>query len=139
MRAEPKPGAKAGAKGTPNIKDQAKIGFGEFLLEVGCEEIPAGMIPGAAKELKVILNKYLQMEKLADGAEIVAFGAPRRLVATCPRVRLKQEDIQKEIIGPPKSKAFDAQNAPTQVAQGFAAKYGVGVEKLFTVSTPRGE
>src|SRR5207302_8414157 len=31
------------------------------------------------------------------------------------------------------------QNAPTRVAQGFAAKYGVGVEKLFVVSTPKGE
>ena len=121
------------------MKGQTKTEFGELLLEIGCEEIPAGMIPGAAREFQVILSKYLAMEKLLDGAEAIAFGAPRRLVATCPRVRLKQEDIQREIVGPPKSAAFDAQNAPTRVAEGFAAKHGVSVDKLFTVSTPKGE
>src|SRR4029077_17753279 len=73
------------------------------------------------------------------GEEVLAFGAPRRLVAACARVRLKQEDIRREIVGPSKSAAFDGQNAPTRVAEGFAAKHGVGVERLFLVSTPRGE
>jgi glycyl-tRNA synthetase beta chain len=131
MKAEGKSEAKTAAA--------AKAGFAELLLEIGCEEIPAGMIENAARELQVVLNKYLAMEKLLDGADVHAFGAPRRLVAACARVRLKQEDVRKEITGPPKSKAFDAQNAPTQVAQGFAAKYGVGIDKLFVVSTPRGE
>ena len=127
------------SEGKPEAKASAKAGFAELFLEVGCEEIPAGMIANATREFQVILNKYLTLEKLLDGAEISAFGAPRRLVATCPRVRLKQEDIHREIMGPPKSKAFDGQNSPTQVAHGFAAKHGVGVEKLFTVNTPRGE
>jgi glycyl-tRNA synthetase beta chain len=113
--------------------------FGELFLEIGCEEIPAGMIAHAAKELQVILNKYLALEKLLDGEEAVSFGAPRRLVAMCPRLRLKQEDLRREIVGPPKAAAFDAQNAPTRVAEGFAAKHGVPVQKLFVVNTPRGE
>jgi glycyl-tRNA synthetase beta chain len=121
------------------IKEKSKSEFGELLLEIGCEEIPGGMIAGAARELQVILNKYLALEKLADGAEAVAFGAPRRLVAACPRVRLKQEDVRREIVGPPKSAAYDPQNAPTRVAEGFAAKHGAGVDKLFIVNTPRGE
>ena len=120
-------------------KEQSGSGFAEFFLEVGCEEIPAGMIGGAAKELQVILNKYLALEKLLDGAEVSTFGAPRRLGATCTRVRLKQEDVRKEVVGPPKTAAFDGQGAPTRVAEGFAAKHGVPVEKLFTVSTAKGE
>jgi glycyl-tRNA synthetase beta chain len=116
-----------------------KSPFGELFLEIGCEEIPAGMIARAAKELQVILNKYLSLEKLLDGEEAVSFGAPRRLVAMCPRLRLKQEDVRREIVGPPKAAAFDAQNAPTRVAEGFAAKHGVPVQKLFVVTTPRGE
>jgi len=116
-----------------------KSGFAELFLEVGCEEIPAGMIAHAATELQVILNKYLSLEKLLDGEEAVSFGAPRRLVAVCARLRLKQEDVRREIVGPPKSAAFDAQNAPTRVAEGFAAKQGVPVQKLFVVTTPRGE
>ncbi len=54
-------------------------------------------------------------------------------------MRLKQEDVRREVTGPPKSAAFDAQDAPTRVAEGFAGKHGVGVEKLFIVNTPRGE
>ena len=136
-----KPDVKAAVhiKDHPKVKDNAKSEFAELFLEVGCEEIPAGMIAEASNEFKVILNKYLAMEKLLDGEEVSAFGAPRRLVAACPRVRLKQEDIRREVVGPPKSAAFDGQNAPTRVAEGFAAKHGVGVERLFTVSTPRGE
>src|SRR6202030_1686082 len=89
------------------IKDQSKAGFAELFVEIGCEEIPAGMIPGAAKEFQAILNKYLTLEKLVDGTEAVAFGAPRRLVAACPRVRLRQEDARREITGPSNSAAFD--------------------------------
>ena len=33
-------------------------GTADFLFEIGCEEIPAGMLPGAMRELKVILEKY---------------------------------------------------------------------------------
>ena len=31
---------------------------GDLLLEVGCEEIPAGMIVKACAELKALLEKY---------------------------------------------------------------------------------
>jgi glycyl-tRNA synthetase beta chain len=127
------------SEGKPDAKVAAKKEFAELFLEIGCEEIPAGMIANAGREFQVILNKYLRLEKLLDVVEVSAFGAPRRLVAACARVRLKQEDVRREVVGPPKSAAFDAQNAPTRVAEGFAAKHGVGVEKLFTVSTPRGE
>ena len=107
-------------------KAPATNGFGELFLEIGCEEIPAGMISAAARELQVILNKYLTMEKLVDGAEAIAFGAPRRLVAACPRVRLKQEDIQRQINGPPKSAAFDghvAGEGAISVAHGEAVHH----------------
>ena len=43
-----------------------KAGFAELFLEVGCEEIPAGMIANAAHEFQVVLNKYLALEKLAE-------------------------------------------------------------------------
>jgi glycyl-tRNA synthetase beta chain len=111
----------------------------EFLLEIGCEEIPAGMIAGAANEIKVLLDKYLSAENLLDGTAVEAFGAPRRLVATCPRLRVKQEDVSREVTGPPKSVAFDAEGRPTRAAESFAGKQGVPVADLYTVTTPRGE
>jgi len=116
-----------------------KPSVAEFLLEIGCEEIPAGMIATAASELKVLLDKYLGAENLLDGAAVEAFGAPRRLVATCPRLRVKQEDVSREVIGPPKSVAFDSEGRPTRAAESFAGKQGVPAADLYTVTTPRGE
>jgi glycyl-tRNA synthetase beta chain len=111
----------------------------EFLLEVGCEEIPAGMIPTATAELKVILNKYFGSENLLDGATVEAFGAARRLVATCSALRVRQDDVTREVMGPPKSVAFDAEGKPTRAAESFASKQGLAVSDLYSVSTPRGE
>ena len=111
----------------------------DFLLEVGCEEIPAGMIAGAASELKIILEKYLRAESLLEDASIEAFGGPRRLAASCTRLRLHQADVRREVTGPPKSVAYDAEGRPTRVAESFAAKQGVTVESLAVVNTPRGE
>ena len=51
----------------------------DFFLEIGCEEIPAWMIPKALQELKVLLEKYLGAAALIEGARIEVLGAPRRL------------------------------------------------------------
>ncbi|HEX2712217.1 MAG TPA: glycine--tRNA ligase subunit beta, partial [Candidatus Acidoferrales bacterium] len=111
----------------------------DFLLEVGCEEIPAGMIARAAEELRVTLEKYLTTENLLEGAPIEALGAPRRLVAMAQSVRLRQPDSAREVTGPPKSVAYDSAGRPTKAAESFAAKQGVAVSKLYIVSTPRGD
>ncbi len=111
----------------------------DLLVEIGCEEIPAAMIAHAAEELQVTLEKYLSTENLLAGASVEAFGAPRRLVAMARVVRLRQPDASREITGPPKSVAFDSSGRPTRAAESFAAKQGVAVAKLYTVSTPRGD
>ena len=111
----------------------------DLLFEIGCEEIPAGMIARAASELQVILEKYLTSSNLLEGAPVEAFGAPRRLVAIAPAVRLRQPDLAREVTGPPKSVAYDAVGRPTRAAESFAAKQGLPLAKLYTVSTPRGD
>ena len=44
--------SKAYIKDQTNIKDQTKAGFAELFVEIGCEEIPAGMLPKAEVELR---------------------------------------------------------------------------------------
>jgi glycyl-tRNA synthetase beta chain len=116
---------------------------GELLLEIGCEEIPAGMIERAATELKGLLAKHLMAARFVGetaGEEwIEAFGAPRRLVAITKNVRVKQEDMTREIVGPPKAIAYDAQGKPTRAALSFSAKQSVPIDKLMVISTPKGE
>jgi glycyl-tRNA synthetase beta chain len=116
---------------------------GDLLFEIGCEEIPAGMIARAATELKAILVKLLSAAELVDGPTvegmIEAFGAPRRLTVIARGLRLRQVDSTREVTGPPKSVAFDNLGEPTRAAMSFAEKQGISVSKLSIVTMPKGE
>ena len=113
---------------------------GDFLFEIGCEELPAGMIAKASNELKAILEKYSSTNGLlAASGSIETFGGPRRLAAIARRVRLRQEDVVREVTGPPKSVAYDNVGEPTRAAMSFAEKQGIAVSKLAIVNTPKGE
>src|SRR6202167_6673712 len=116
---------------------------GDLLFEIGCEEIPAGMIARAAAELKAILAKHLSAADLVDEptveGTIEAFGTPRRLAVIVTGIRLRQMDSTREVTGPPKSVAFDNLGEPTRAAMSFAEKQGIPVSKLSIVTTPKGE
>lgn len=111
---------------------------GEFLFEIGCEEIPAGLIPKACIELQQILEKYFIANGILIGA-IRTWGAPRRLGASSDAVLLRQPDQEKEILGPPKSVAFDNVGQPTRAAESFSEKQSIPLAKLYLAQTPRGE
>ena len=123
-----------------DLKRSVAPATGDFLFEIGCEELPAGMIAKASGELKAILEKYFSTNQLllADGT-IEAFGGPRRLAAIARGVRLRQEDVVREVVGPPKSVAYDNVGEPTRAAMSFAEKQGIPVSKLAVVNTPKGE
>ena len=127
----------------PRQKAKAGNFRGDLLFEIGCEEIPAGMIAKACGELKAILERYFSANGLLDSspgdAAIETFGAARRLVAIARKVRLQQEDVTREIIGPPKTVAYDNVGEPTRAAMNFAEKQGLPVSKLRIVTTPKGE
>ena len=116
---------------------------GDLLFEIGCEEIPAGMILKASQDLKAILTTHLSTHGLVDQPTaqeaIETFGAPRRLVAIARNIQLKQEDVTREVSGPPKSVAFDAAGEPTRAALSFAEKQGIPVSKLSIVTMPKGD
>jgi glycyl-tRNA synthetase beta chain len=127
----------------PLAKSASSNTTGDLLFEIGCEEIPAGMILKASQELKAILEKYLSTNRLLDersaSDSIEAFGAPRRLTAIAKNILLKQEDVTREITGPPKSVAYDNVGEPTRAAMSFAEKQGIPISKLSIVNTPKGE
>ncbi len=111
----------------------------ELLFEVGCEEIPAGMLPKAEAEFRANIEKLLTAESLFDGVSVETFSAPRRLTAWISGLRPKQPDVETEVTGPPKSVAYDSVGAPTRAAQSFAEKQRVHVSDLYLVQTPKGE
>ncbi|HXJ04322.1 MAG TPA: glycine--tRNA ligase subunit beta [Candidatus Acidoferrum sp.] len=111
----------------------------EVLLEVGTEEIPAGMLPKAEEDLRANLEKLLTAENLSDGVAVETFGAPRRLVAHVSGLLEKQSDVVNEVTGPPKSVAYDSVGEPTRAAHSFAEKHGLALKDLYVVKTPKGE
>src|SRR5204863_3794158 len=111
----------------------------ELLFEVGCEEIPAGMLPKAEEELRVNIEKLLTAENLFDGVSVETFSAPRRLTAWVRGLLAKQADVENELTGPPKSLAHDSVGAQTRAAQSVAEKQHVHVNDLYLVQTPKGE
>jgi len=124
---------KKGAAGTATAT-------GDFVFEIGCEELPGEMIAKASSELKVILEKYFSTNGLLEANEQVeAFGGPRRLAAIAHSIRLRQEDVVREVTGPPKSVAYDSLGEPTRAAMSFAEKQGIPVSQLAIVNTPKGE
>ena len=121
------------------MKSSAKRGPAELLFEIGCEEIPAGMLPKAEEDLRVNIEKLLAAEDLAKEATVETFSTPRRLTAWVRGLPIKQADVEVEVTGPPKSVAYDAVGAPTRAALSFAEKQRVHVTSLFLVQTPKGE
>ena len=73
----------------------------ELLFEVGCEEIPAGMLPRAESELKAGLEKQLTAENLMDGVTVESFSTPRRLTLWAGGLPVRQADVICEVTGPP--------------------------------------
>jgi glycyl-tRNA synthetase beta chain len=111
----------------------------DLLFEIGCEEIPAGMLPRAEEELKVNLEKLLTAENLFDGVRVETFSTPRRLTADVRGFPVKQWDVVNEVTGPPKSIAYDQVGEPTRAAVSFAEKQGIRLVDIFFVQTPKGE
>src|SRR5215470_20014528 len=111
----------------------------ELLFEVGCEEIPAGMIAKASEDLKTYLQKLLVGESLGSDVAVDCFGGPRRLTVWARDLARKQPDVTSEVTGPPKSVAYDNVGEPTRAAVSFAEKQGVALHELFLTKTPKGE
>ena len=109
----------------------------DFLLEIGCEEIPARMIDAAAKELRERVGALLTRERLS-AREITSLETPRRVAVMANGIAAAQSDVTEQVTGPSVNVAYkDGQATPA--AQAFAKKSGVDVARLERVATPKGE
>ena len=109
----------------------------DFLLEIGCEEIPARMIDAASQELRDRVSALLARESLA-ASEISNFYTPRRLAVIASGIPAMQPHVTEQVNGPSASIAYkDGQ--PTPAAHAFAKRAGVEVSQLEKVATAKGE
>jgi len=110
----------------------------ELLIEIGCEEIPAGWLPALTRDLAARLDARLKQARLDTDAPAESYSTPRRLTARVAKLSERQNDHEELVTGPPVSAAFKAAGEPTAAATGFAKKYGVEVSALERSETPKG-
>ncbi|HET8645742.1 MAG TPA: glycine--tRNA ligase subunit beta, partial [Vicinamibacteria bacterium] len=99
----------------------------EFLLEIGCEELPAPWLEGLGEQLRQRFVEAAGRERLGgEGARV--WWTPRRL-ALAAEVVARQEDRAETVWGP-SLKVARNQSGWTQAALGFARKAGLEVDQL---------
>jgi glycyl-tRNA synthetase beta chain len=110
----------------------------DYLLEIGCEEIPAGFVGPALWYGGQQFAEVLKKARLSfDRVDIC--GTPRRLAYVVRSLSDRQESLEETVLGPPKSVAYDKEGKPTKAALGFAKAQGVDVSGLRAFPTDRGE
>lgn len=101
----------------------------DFLVELGCEELP----PRSLKSLRDAFRDGILQGLAEAGLEhgpVHAYAAPRRLAVHVEALATRQPDREQRIDGPPVKAAFDAQGQPTKAALGFARKHGVELAEI---------
>jgi len=111
----------------------------ELLLEIGCEELPAGWLPGLTNQVGEIVGAQLRAHRLPPESPVETYSTPRRLTVRIVRIPERQSDLEELVNGPPVSASFKPDGTPTPAAAGFAAKQGVDVAALERIQTPKGE
>jgi glycyl-tRNA synthetase beta chain len=111
----------------------------DFLLEIGCEEIPARMIVAASLSLRVrVMDALKAAHLLASGMDTYSLSTPRRLAVIVSGILAAQADVVEQLTGPSVSVAYN-DGHPTPAALAFARKVGVDVSQLEKVATQKGE
>ena len=95
----------------------------DFLLEIGCEEMPSAPLMKAQDQLGKLIHKGLADAGLAHG-KVRTLSTPRRLAVMVDACATATEEIHEVVRGPKSAIAFDAEGNPTRAAEGFARKNG---------------
>src|SRR5216684_3225468 len=110
----------------------------ELVLEIGCEELPAGWLPDLTQQIGEVIVAELRERRLPPEAPAETYGTPRRLTVRIARLAERQSDLEELVKGPPVAASFGPDGSPTAAAAGFAARQGVDVSALERVETPKG-
>ncbi|HQU13594.1 MAG TPA: glycine--tRNA ligase subunit beta, partial [Thermodesulfobacteriota bacterium] len=110
----------------------------DYLLEIGCEEIPAGFVGPAlwfgGQQFEGMLKKARLSFRKVD-----IYGTPRRLTYVIRDLEERQAASKETVMGPPKSVGLDSAGKPTKAALGFARSQGIDVSALTVFPTDRGD
>jgi glycyl-tRNA synthetase beta chain len=98
-----------------------------LLIEIGTEEIPAGVAPRMGEAMMdAILGLLSSANVTLEGVRLGV--TPRRLLFHAVSCPVMQPDHTETIWGPPERIAYDSHGAPTKAAEGFARKLGITLD-----------
>ena len=101
----------------------------KLVIEIGVEEMPAGVAPSMGEALKIALEQVLDNANVAP--ERFRLGVtPRRLLLVGTRCPVTQDDREEVVWGPPEHVAYDEKGNLTKAAEGFAQKAGVPLKEF---------
>ncbi len=110
----------------------------ELLLEIGCEELPAGYIAPAVRALgEGVLELLSDLHVPATG--LTTYETPRRLAICLADVAEVQEAREVERRGPAVSVAYDDNGDLTKAGQGFLRSTGVAEAELIRIAGKKGD
>lgn len=110
----------------------------DFVLEIGCEELPHRDAALARETLQAAAPRLLHQHGLvAAGVEV--FGTPRRLAVVVKGLEPRQQKVRVLEKGPPENRAFDAHGDPTPAGLGWARKQGIAGDAPYLRSLVREE
>ncbi|NBD96194.1 MAG: glycine--tRNA ligase subunit beta [Gammaproteobacteria bacterium] len=111
----------------------------DLLIEIGCEELPAGQLHSQLDLLADGLGSRLADAGLIDRPDdILRLGTPRRLAVRIPAVKARQADQVLERKGPAEKVAVDGDGKPTRAGEGFARSVGKSFEELEWLENEQG-
>src|SRR5947209_1145608 len=111
----------------------------DFLLEIGCEEVPARMLDAAANELGKRISELLHQAELGGSTPLNVFATPRRLALVVTGVGSRQADKEEVLQGPATKVAYsDGRPSPAAeaVAIKSASRYQAALEKAHVLVDP---
>ena len=108
------------------------------LLEIGCEELPAGILPVLREAMETRARSLRRELRLGDGA-VRVLGTPARLILLLEDLPGEQAPFRETVFGPPARLAGSLPDAPSPQATGFARSQGVEIHEIRIEKTPRGE
>lgn len=110
----------------------------DFLLEIGCEELPH-------HKQQTVINAFSQQLTQILGEEGIrfdsqhTFATPRRLAVIIKGISETQQDQNIEKKGPSVANGFDASGNPTKALQGFCQSVSATPEELDRIDTEKGQ
>ena len=111
----------------------------QYLLEIGCEELPPKAVNTAREFLKEKLNElFFNFFQYHSPDNIEEFATPRRIGFLVKNLNEKQPPEKKVIIGPPAKVAVDEEGKFTKAALAFASKNNIPIEELKIIENEKG-